>query len=115
MFRGEIWSVNLDPTIGSEIRKTRPAVIVSRDSIGILPLKIVVPITGWRDEFSQAPWLVPLERDPQTGLVKKSAADALQVRSVSQERLVERLGQLDNGSMERIGAALALTLDIENL
>ena len=115
MYRGEIWSVNLDPTIGSEIRKTRPAVIVSRDSIGILPLKIVVPITGWRDEFAQAPWLVPLEREAGTGLTKKSAADALQVRSVSEQRLVEKLGELDADSMARIGAALALTLDIENL
>ncbi|MCL5429358.1 MAG: type II toxin-antitoxin system PemK/MazF family toxin, partial [Chloroflexi bacterium] len=64
MHRGEIWLVNLDATIGSEIRKKRPAIIVNRDSIGVLPLKIVVPITGWRDEFAKAPWLVPLEKDP---------------------------------------------------
>jgi mRNA interferase MazF len=45
MRRGEVRLINLDPTIGAEIRKTRPAVIVSEDSIGILPLKIVVPVT----------------------------------------------------------------------
>ena len=38
MQRGEIWLINLDPTIGAEIKKTRPAVIVSDDAIGILPL-----------------------------------------------------------------------------
>jgi mRNA interferase MazF len=45
MRRGEIWLINLDPTIGAEIRKTRPAVIVNDDAVGILPLKIVVPVT----------------------------------------------------------------------
>ena len=43
MFRGEVWRLNLDPTIGAEMRKTRPVVIVSADEIGLLPLKVVVP------------------------------------------------------------------------
>ena len=45
MKRSEIWMVNLDPTIGAEIKKTRPAIIVSGDSIGTLPLKVIVPVT----------------------------------------------------------------------
>jgi len=44
MRRGEIWLINLDPTIGAEIKKVRPAVIVSDNAIGILPLKVIVPI-----------------------------------------------------------------------
>jgi mRNA interferase MazF len=40
MKRGEVWLVNLDPTIGSEIKKTRPAVIISSDLMGILPVKL---------------------------------------------------------------------------
>lgn len=47
MQRGEVWLINLDPTIGAEIMKTRPAVIVNDDSIGILPLRVIVPsLTG---------------------------------------------------------------------
>ncbi len=42
MFRGEVWLVNLEPTINSEIRKTRPCEIVNDDAIGVLPLKIIV-------------------------------------------------------------------------
>jgi mRNA interferase MazF len=61
MLRSEIWLINLDPTVGSEIRKTRPAVIVSDDAIGILPLKVIVPITEWKDRYAVAPWLVRLE------------------------------------------------------
>lgn len=45
MKRGDIWLVSLDPTVGSELRKTRPAVIVSSDGVGRLPLKVVVPQT----------------------------------------------------------------------
>ena len=41
--RSEIWLVNLNPTIGSEIRKTRPVVVISVDSIGKLPLKLIAP------------------------------------------------------------------------
>ena len=45
MKQGEICLINLDPTIGAEIKKRRPAVIVNDNSLGKLPLKIIVPIT----------------------------------------------------------------------
>lgn len=113
MNRGEVWLVNLDPVVGSEMRKTRPAVIVSHNSIGVLPMKIIVPLTGWREEFAKAPWLVPIEKDVRNGIVKKSAADAVQVRSVSETRLVKRLGALGAADMQRIGAALGLILGLD--
>jgi mRNA interferase MazF len=94
MKRGEIWLVNLDPTIGSEIKKTRPAVIISSDLIGILPLKVIIPFTDWKDRYASAPWMVRIDPDNNNGLSKSSGADGLQVRSVSQERLVKRLGAL---------------------
>jgi mRNA interferase MazF len=81
--------------------------------MGALPLKIVVPITGWRDQFAKAAWLVPLEKDAKNGIVKKSAADTFQVRSVSEERLVERLGELGQQNMDQINKALALTLGLD--
>ena len=88
MRRGEVWLINLDPTIGSEITKTRPSVIVNDDSVGILPLKVIVPITEWKDRYAVAPWMVRLEPDRTNNLEKPSAADTFQVRSVSQERFV---------------------------
>jgi len=94
MNRGEIWLVNLDPTIGSEIKKTRPAIIISSDLIGILPLKIVVPFTDWKDRYASASWMVRIEPDQQNGLSKLSAVDGLQIRSISHQRLVKRLGIL---------------------
>jgi hypothetical protein len=54
--RGEIWRVNFDPTIGAEIRKTRPAIVVSSDSLGKLPLKLIAPVTSWNDAFAPNVW-----------------------------------------------------------
>jgi mRNA interferase MazF len=110
MQRSEIWLVNLDPTIGSEIRKTRPAVIVSSDLVGILPVRIIVPFTGWRDRYGQAPWMVRIDPDEGNGLSKPSAADALQIRSVSQQRLVQKLGVLSSLQVAQIVQAVMTTL-----
>lgn len=109
--RGEIWLINLDPTIGHEIKKTRPAVVVSSDSIGKLPLKIIVPITDWKPPFADCPWMVYLHPDGQNGLSKKSAADTFQVRSVDQARLVKKLGLASEPVMEEIAAGIAICIE----
>ena len=114
MLRAEVWLINLDPTVGPEIRKTRPAVIVSNDSIGTLPLKVIVPITEWKERFTIAPWLVRIVPSPDNGLDKASAADAFQVRSVAQQRFVRRLGRLTDAQMVEIVQALATVLAIES-
>jgi mRNA interferase MazF len=110
--RGEVWLINLDPTVGAEIKKTRPAVIVNDDAVGILPLKVIVPITDWKDRYAAAPWMVRVEPDVDNGVEKISAADAFQVRSVAQERFVRRLGRLSDLVMIEISKALALVLHI---
>lgn len=106
MRRGEIWLINLDPTVGSEIRKTRPAVIVSSDLIGILPLKVIVPLTEWKERYTNAPWMVRIDSDDQNGLSKTSAADGLQVRSVSHQRLIKKLGVLQQIQIAQIVQAV---------
>jgi mRNA interferase MazF len=110
MRRGEVWLINLDPTIGSEIRKIRPAVIVNDDAIGILPLRVIVPITAWQERYAIAPWMVRLDPDAENGLDKPSAADAFQVRSVSQTRFVRQLGKVSAQALQNITRALAIVL-----
>ncbi|WP_407889482.1 type II toxin-antitoxin system PemK/MazF family toxin [Scytonema sp. NUACC26] len=68
MHRGQIWLYNSDPTIGDEIGKTRPAIIVNNDEIGTLRLKIVVPITSWNDAFSGVVWMVKIELSAENSL-----------------------------------------------
>jgi len=113
MRRGEVWLINLDPTVGAEIKKTRPAVVVNDDAVGILPLKVIVPITEWKDRYAVAPWMVPLTPDAENGLEKLSAADTFQVRSLSQSRFVQQLGRLSENTMQEITRALALVLAID--
>ena len=113
MKQGEIWLVSLDPTIGSEIRKTRPAVIVNDNALGKLPLKIIVPLTDWKERYSIAPWMVRVEPDRQNKLLKESSADCFQIRSVAEERCVKKIGEIDSETMSKIRKAMAIVLNIE--
>lgn len=113
MRRGEIWLVNLDPTVGAEIRKTRPVVIVSNDAVGVLPLKVIVPITDWKDRYAIADWMVKIAPDDENNLDKESAADTFQVRSIAKERFVRKTGKLTNEVLQKIVSALAIVLSIE--
>lgn len=106
MNSGDIWLINLDPAVGAEIHKSRPAVIVSSDAVGSLPLKVIVPITDWKSHYDRVPWLVRLTPDNLNQLDKISVADAFQVRSVSRERFVKMIGRLDSATMKKIKNAL---------
>ena len=106
MKQGEIWIVNLDPSIGAEIKKSRPCVIVNDDAVGILPLKIIAPITGYKDKFNNVPWMVTLNPINENGLDKKSVIDLFQVRSVAEERLIERVGMIEADQILSVKAAL---------
>src|SRR5438128_9772106 len=108
--RGEIWLVDFDPAVGAEIQKVRPAVVVSMDTIGRLPLRLVVPITDWKPQYASYPWFVELPASSTNGLAKDSGADAFQVKSVSQARFVRLLGQVTVTQLEDIASAIALCI-----
>jgi mRNA interferase MazF len=72
---GEIGLVNFDPTVGSEMKKIRPAVIIS-SAVGKLPIKLVAPITDWKPYFAQNIWPVKIAADISNGLTKDSAVDS---------------------------------------
>ena len=114
MKQGEVWLINLNPTIGAEIQKTRPAIIVNDDTLGKLPLKIIVPITDWKDIYDIAPWMVKLIPNKINGLTKDSSADCFQIRSVSQERFVRKIGKVSDSIMDDIRIGLSKVLSIEN-
>jgi len=109
--RGEIWWVNLDPTVGAEIRKRRPAVVISSDAVGKLPIKLVAPITEWSDAFAPDLWHVRIEPDSLNGLTKASAADALQLRGVDTKRFLTKIGEVSATLMEEIAAAIAAVVE----
>lgn len=114
MKQGEIWLINLDPTIGAEIKKTRPAIIVNDDALGKLPLRIIVPVTDWKDRYEIAPWMIMIIPNQTNGLTKNSAADCFQIRSVSQERFIKRIGKVSEIVMDEIRLGLSKVLTIDN-
>jgi mRNA interferase MazF len=108
--RGEVWDVEFRPAVGAEIQKTRPAVVMNVPEVGRLPLCIVVPVTEWKSVFAQFSWFVLLPPTAENGLAKESGADAFQVKSVSEHRLVRKLGQVTAEQSEQIAAAIALCI-----
>ena len=92
--KSEIWMVDFNPSTGAEINKTRPAVVISEDSIGKLPLRILVPITDWKPSYHTYPWFVHFTPSPVNGLTKESGADAFQIKSLSVNRFRYRIGKL---------------------
>jgi mRNA interferase MazF len=112
MHRGEIWLINLDPTVGAEIKKSRPAVILNVDEVGVLPLRVIVPITTWKDHYSQAPWLVIIQPTKENGLDQTSATDAFQIRSLSIERFFHSIGKVDSETFSSILEAIQIVLGL---
>ncbi|HPQ72005.1 MAG TPA: type II toxin-antitoxin system PemK/MazF family toxin [bacterium] len=108
--RGEVWLVRFDPAIGSEFQKTRPAVVVNEDQIGRLNMRIVVPITNWKEEFSGFLWVVGIKPTALNGLSKISGADSSQVKSVSIKRFEKKLGTLSTADLKEIITGVVLCI-----
>ncbi len=113
MRQGEIWLVNFHPTIGAEIRKTRPCVILNDDAIGGLPLKVIAPLTDLKARYRDVPWMLCLEPAVGNGLAKPSAIDLFQVRCLSEERLVHKTGAITAMELTLVKKALKLVFGME--
>lgn len=113
MRRSEIWDVNLTPSVGAEIKKKRPAVIINDDAIGILPLRVIVPITEWKDKFYGAVWMVKIEPNSDNRLKKPSAIDCFQIRSVSTKRLLRKVGTISANTLNEIKIAVKAVIDAD--
>jgi mRNA interferase MazF len=73
-------------------------------------LKIIVPITDWKEAFKIRPWMVKIEPNSENGLLKLSAADAFQIRSVAESRLVKKIGCIRDEDLVSIEKALMIVL-----
>ena len=106
MKRGEVWWVNFDPSVGGEIKKKRPAVIVSNDASNKFLNRVqVVPLTSKTDNLYPSEALVVLG-----GKVSKAMAD--QLATVSKLRLFKLAGILSEADMLKISETIKIQLDI---
>ena len=110
MKQGEIWLVDLNPTVGAEMQKVRPALIININDLGKLPLKIIVPITDWKERYHIAPWMLKIIPSVINGLNKESAIDCFQIRCVAQERLIKKTGCITLDELEEIKNKIAVVI-----
>jgi mRNA interferase MazF len=109
--QGEIWMVKFFPKVGSEISKLRPAIVVSHDTIGRLPLKTIVPITDWKANYTYYPWMIKIEPNEINGLSKVSAIDCFQVKNFANERFNEKVGIADDIIIKKVHDTIVKTLN----
>ena len=109
--QAEVWLIEFYPKVGSEIAKRRPGLVVSHNAIGKLPLKTVVPITDWKERYAHYPWMVKVRNDHINGLGKLSAIDCFQIKNLSHERFVEKLGEVDENVLSLVHATILKTLN----
>lgn len=113
--RGEIYLTALDPTVGQEIQKTRPALVIQNDiSNRVTNVTIVAPITS-TVRFPLNPVHVLLTADQNTGLSVVSIALLNQVRAVDRSRLVKRLGKVDARTLEQVDEAIRISMGLKPL
>ena len=108
--KGDIWVVNLDPTIGSEIKKSRPSVIIQND-IGNKygPITIIAPITSQNVDK-----IYPVEvlLKNINGLEKESKVLLNQIRAIDKKRLVKRIAILNESLISKVDDAIKISLDL---
>ena len=115
MQRGDIYLVDLEPVLGSEANKRRPAVVVSNDGANLTAARLgrgvvtVVPITSRSERVYPFQVLLP---GAETGLERDSKAQAEQVRSISVRRLGARLGVVPGPLLDELDEALRLHLSL---
>lgn len=112
--RGDIYLVSFDPTVGHEIQKTRPALIIQNNvSNQYSPITIVAALSS---QFGNPPHprevVIPAGKG---GLTVASAVVLNQIRSIDRQRLLKRLGVLDAATMRRVDEAIGISLGLVEL
>lgn len=106
MKRGEVWWVNFDPSIGGEVRKKRPAVIISNNAANQFLNRVqVVPLTGSVGKLYPSESYITLRG-------KKTKAMADQLTIVSKKRLINQAGSVSKTELEGIERAIMVQLDL---
>lgn len=110
--RGEIWLVQFRPATGRELTNPHPALVLSRNDVGRLPLRVVVPLTSFQPAFTALPWMVQIHPDASNGLKNHSVADCFQPRSFDLSRFLTKWGTLDSASVEECAKTVASVLGL---
>jgi mRNA interferase MazF len=109
---GSIWLVSFDPSIGTEIRKTRPAVIISGTAFNQRSKVTVLPITSANPSDRLLPVIVPLVPSVTNGLSSNSFVVCVDPMTFDKRRLIQCLGQVESNQLEEIQQILVRYLEL---
>ena|SRR3989338_3517745 len=109
--RGDVWLVSLDPTMGHEIKKARPGVVIQND-VGnkYSPITIIAPVTS--QKLENIFHFEVLLKKGTSGLMKDSKILLNQIRAIDKMRLIRRLGRLDSETLEHVDEAIKVSLGL---
>lgn len=93
------------------MQRDRPVVVIGSPAFDAVPIRIIVPLTSWQAAFEGRINKLQIPANDRNGLVGDSAADFLQVRSVSTERFIEQIGELEADQVEEIVAGVVIAID----
>lgn len=114
LLRGDVYEVNLDPTVGGEVRKKRPALVIQND-VGnkFSPVTIIAPISSVKEITRPLPIMVFLKKG-EGGLHEDSYVDCGQIRTVDKRaRLLNKWGTLSKNKMLEVNEAIRISLDLK--
>ena len=107
--RFDVFLINLDPTIGHEIKKTRPCVIISPDIVNKHSKTVIIcAITRYDNKKSKSHFFVTVSATKTTGLTKKSLINTLQTRTIDRTRIIKQLGNLPKALERPLDYAITL-------
>jgi len=107
MRRGEVWWVNFESSIGGEIRKKRPAIIVSNDSANKYLNRVqVIPVTSNIEKLYPSEAYITINK-------KRGKAMADQLTTVSKKRLINKIGNISSSEMKRVDHAIKTHLNLD--
>ncbi|EAH9887856.1 type II toxin-antitoxin system PemK/MazF family toxin [Campylobacter jejuni] len=100
---GELWIADFEPQVGEEITKKLPALILSNNLFNSnQKLVFVVPLTTWQDKFYKGIWFLKIDKNATNNLNVDSAINCSQIKSFSKDRLIEKIGEVDEKIMKEV-------------
>jgi mRNA interferase MazF len=112
---GSIWLVNFDPSIGTEIRKTRPAMIISGTIFNQRRKVTVLPITSSTPDSRMLPIVVSIDPNQTNGLNTDSFIVCIDPMTFDKQRLVKQLGVLNTDKIRQVKSILSSYLELDDL
>ncbi len=112
---GSIWLVSFDPSVGTEIRKTRPAIIVSGTAFNQRRKVTVLPITSSSPDGALLPVVVAVNPNDENGLSTDSFIVCIDPMTFDKKRLIRQLGMLEQSKIRQVQSILHNYLDLGSI